>query len=138
MNLKNRRIYGIVLAVIGVATWVLAFLLGGESDNSNYIGSFGAGLAVIGILRIVQSTRLLKNTERAADYEAMQKDERTVFIANKARSVTLAISIIAQCVAALIAYFVFGNELVQKVLLVTTCFQALIYYFFWIIYNKKY
>ena len=138
MNLKNQRRYGIVLTVVGLVGWAVFIFFVKETKNANLIGSFFAGFAAIGILRIIQSTKLLRSPEKAQDYEAMQKDERTVFIANKARSVTLYISILAQCIVSLIAYFAFDNLLVCQVLCITTSFQCLLYYIFWIIYNKKY
>ena len=138
MNLKNQRIYGSVLTVVGLIGWAVFMFLVDETKNTNLIGSFFAGFAAIGILRIIQSTKLLRNPEKAQDYEAMQKDERTVFIANKARSTAFYISILAQCIVSLIAYFAFDSLLVCQVLCFTTCFQCLIYYIFWIFYNKKY
>ena len=138
MNLKNQRRCGIVLASVGLVGWAVFIFFVKETKNTNLIGSFFAGFAAIGILRIIQSTKLLRNPEKAQDYEAMQKDERTVFIANKARSIAFYISIIAQCIASIIAYFVFDSLLACQLLCYITCFQCLLYYVFWIIFNKKY
>ena len=138
MNLKNQRKYGIILAVVGLVGWAVFLFFVKETKNTNLIGNFFAGFAAIGILRIIQSTKMLRNPEKAQDYEAMQKDERTVFIANKARSMAFYISILAQCIISIIAYFVFDSLLVCQVLCFATCFQCLVYYIFWIIYNKKY
>ena len=138
MNLKNQRRCGIVLASVALVGWAVFIFFVKETKNTNLIGSFFAGFAAIGILRIIQSTKLLRNPEKAQDYEAMQKDERTVFIANKARSIAFYISIIAQCIASIIAYFVFDSLLACQLLCYITCFQCLLYYVFWIIFNKKY
>ena len=138
MNLRNQRRYGIVLAIVGLVGWAVFVFLVKETKNTSLIGSFFAGFAAIGILRIIQSTKLLRDPEKAQDYEAMQKDERTVFIANKARSIAFYISILAQSIASIIAYFVFDNLLACQILCYITCFQCLVYYVFWIIYNKKY
>ena len=138
MKLKNQRIYGIILTAVGLVGWAVFIFFVKETKNTNLIGSFFAGFAAIGILRIIQSTKLLRNPEKAQDYEAMQKDERTVFIANTARSIAFYISIIAQCIASIIAYFVFDSLLACQLLCYITCFQCLLYYVFWIIFNKKY
>ena len=138
MNLKNQRRCGIVLASVAIVGWAVFIFFVKETKNTNLIGNFFAGFAAIGILRIIQSTKMLRNPEKAQDYEAMQKDERTVFIANKARSIAFYISIIAQCIASIIAYFVFDSLLACQLLCYITCFQCLLYYVFWIIFNKKY
>jgi len=138
MKLKDQRIYGIILMVIGLVGWTVFTFLVKESENTGLIGSFFAAFAAIGILRIIRSSKMLKDTEKAQDYETMQKDERTVFVANKARAMAFYISILAQCIASLIAYFAFKSLLTCQVLCFTTCFQCIVYYIFWIIYNKKY
>ena len=138
LNLKNQRIYGIILAVTGLVGWLVFVFFVKETKNTNLISSFFAGFAAIGILRIIQSSKLLLNPEKAQDYEAMQKDERTKFIANKARAMAFYISILAQCITSIIAYFVFDSLLACQLLCYITCFQCLLYYVFWIIFNKKY
>ena len=138
MKLKSQRIYNIVLIFVGIAGWAVTVFLLGESEQINFVSGFFAGIAMIGILRTVKTARIMKNPEKAQDYEAMQKDERTVFVAGKARSMAFYVSILAQCIGAFIAYAVFKNHLICQALCFVTCFQCIVYYVFWIIYNKKY
>ena len=138
MNLKSQRRYGIILLAVGAILWAALLIFADKSKNSVLIGSYGMALALIGLIRVVKTSRLLRDREKAEDYEAMRKDERTVFIANKARSMALYISILLQSVGGLIAYFVFDKRIVCQTLYFVTCVQCLTYYIFWIIYNKKY
>ena len=138
MNLKFQRKYGLILIVVGVILWAALLLFTEKSENSVLIGSYGMALALIGLFRVIKSSRLLRDKEKAEDYEAMRTDERTVFIANKARSMALYISILVQSAAGLVAYFAFDNLIVCQTLYLVTCVQCMTYYIFWIIYNKKY
>lgn len=138
MNLKFQRKYGLILIIVGVILWAALLLFTEKSENSVLIGSYGMALALIGLFRVIKSSRLLRDKEKAEDYEAMRTDERTVFIANKARSMALYISILVQSAAGLVAYFAFDNLIVCQTLYLVTCVQCMTYYIFWIIYNKKY
>lgn len=138
MKLRSQKIRGIVFILIGVVGWLLGVFLLKENEQSNFVSGFFAGMVTIGIVSALKAARLMKDPEKAQDYETMQKDERTVFVANKARSMALYISVLAQCVAALTAYVFFKNVIVCKTLCYATCFQCIVYYIYWIIYNKKY
>ena len=138
MNLKSQRKYGVVLIIIGVILWAALLIFADKSKNAVLIGSYGLALALIGFIRVVKTSRLLRDKDKAEDYETMRTDERTIFIANKARSMALYISILVQSVAGLIAYFVFDSLIVCRTLYFVTCVQCLTYYIFWIVYNKKY
>ena len=138
MNLKSQRRYGFVLLIVGIVLWAALLIFSDKSKNAVLIGSYGMALALIGLIRIIKTSRLLRDKEKAEDYEAMRKDERTVFIANKARSMALYISVLAQSVAGLVAYFAFDNLIVCQTLYLVTCVQCLTYYIYWIVYSKKY
>ena len=74
----------------------------------------------------------------AADYDASLKDERTAYVANKARSMTFFICVYVQLAAALLAILVFEQPLVGQVLCDLTCLQGLLYTVFYWHYDKVY
>ena len=81
---------------------------------------------------------LMRDPEKAADYDASLKDERTVYVANKARSMAFFICIYVQLAAALLAILVFDQVLVGQVLCGLTCLQGLLYTVFYWHYDKVY
>ena len=82
--------------------------------------------------------RLSRDPEKAADYDASLKDERTAYVANKARSMTFFICVYVQLAAALLAILVFEQTLVGQVLCGLTCLQGLLYTVFYWHYDKVY
>ena len=79
-----------------------------------------------------------RDPEKAADYDASLKDERTAYVANKARSMTFFICVYVQLAAALLAILVFEQPLVGQVLCGLTCLQGLLYTVFYWHYDKVY
>ena len=91
-----------------------------------------------GAVRLLRVYRLSRDPEKAADYDAMLKDERTVYVANKARSMTFFICVYAQLAAGLLALLVFKQPIIGQVLCLVTCAQSLIFCGTYWYYNKKY
>ena len=127
-------------ALVGAAgaALFLAGLLLGETEYGSYIGGFGGGLTAVGLVRLLRVRRLSRDPEKAADYDASLKDERTAYVANKARSMTFFICVYVQLAAALLAILVFEQPLVGQVLCGLTCLQGLLYTVFYWHYDKVY
>ena len=89
-------VLGVVLFLIGLLTDV--------SEKTNWLSSFGSAIAVVGAVRLLRVCRLTRDPDKAADYDASLKDERTAYVANKARALALYICIYVQLAAALPQY----------------------------------
>ena len=137
MKLKEQKKIGILWLSIGAALFLAGLLLG-ETGYSGYIGGFGGGLTAVGLVRLLRVYRLSRDPEKAADYDASLKDERTAYVANKARSMTFFLCVYIQLAAALLAILVFGQQLVGQVLLGLTCLQSLLYSVLYWHYNNVY
>ena len=137
MKLKEQKKFGILWLSIGAALFLAGLLLG-ETGYGSYIGGFGGGLMAVGAVRLLRVYRLSRDPEKAADYDASLKDERTAYVANKARSMTFFICVYVQLAAALLAILVFEQTLVGQVLLGLTCLQSLLYTVFYWHYNNVY
>ena len=137
MKLKEQKKFGILWLSIGAALFLASLLLG-ETEYGGYIGGFGGGLTAVGAVRLLRVYRLSRDPEKAADYDASLKDERTAYVANKARSMTFFICVYVQLAAALLAILVFEQTLVGQVLLGLTCLQSLLYTVFYWHYNNVY
>lgn len=122
---------------IGAALFLAGLLLG-ETEYGSYISGFGGALMGVGAARLLRVRRLSRDPEKAADYDASLTDERTVYISNKARSMTFFICVFVQVAASMLAILVFDQVLVGQVLCGLTCLQGLLYTVFYWHYDKVY
>ena len=137
MKLKEQKKFGILWLSIGAALFLAGLLLG-ETGYSSYISGFGGALMGVGAARLLRVRRLSRDPEKAADYDASLTDERTVYISNKARSMTFFICVFVQVAASMLAILVFDQVLVGQVLCGLTCLQWLLYTVFYWHYDKVY
>lgn len=137
MKLKEQKKFGILWLSIGAAHFLAGLLLG-ETGYSSYISGFGGALMGVGAARLLRVRRLSRDPEKAADYDASLTDERTVYISNKARSMTFFICVFVQVAASMLAILVFDQVLVGQVLCGLTCLQGLLYTVFYWHYDKVY
>lgn len=135
MKLKEQKKIGLLWLSIG-AVLFLAGLFLADSGYGDYIGGFGGGLTAVGLVRLLRVSRLSRNAEKAADYEASLKDERTAYVANKAHSMAFIVCVYVQLAAALAAILLFDQPLVGQVLCGLTCLQSLICVIFYWHYDK--
>ena len=137
MDLQERKKCGILLTVIGHGKFASGFLLG-DAHMGDFYSGLGCGLFVCGAVRLLRVYRLSRDPEKATDYDAMLKDERTMYVANKARSMTFFICVYAQRAAGLLARLVFKQPIIGQVLCLVTWAQSLIFGGTYWYYNKKY
>lgn len=137
MNLQEQKKCGILVTVIGLVMFAIGFLLG-DAHMGDFYSGLGCGLFVCGAVRLLRVYRLSRDPEKAADYDAMLKDERTMYVANKARSMTFFICVFVQVAASMLAILVFDQVLVGQVLCGLTCLQGLLYTVFYWHYDKVY
>lgn len=137
MKLKEQKKFGILWLSIGAALFLAGLLLG-ETEYGSYISGFGGALMGVGAARLLRVRRLSRDPEKAADYDASLTDERTVYISNKARSMTFFICVFVQVAASMLAILVFDQVLVGQVLCGLTCLQSLLYTVFYWHYDKVY
>ena len=137
MKLKEQKKFGILWLSIGAALFLAGLLLG-ETEYGSYISGFGGALMGVGAARLLRVRRLSRDPEKAADYDASLTDERTVYISNKARSMTFLICDFVQVAASMLAILVFDQVLVGQVLCGLTCLQGLLYTVFYWHYDKVY
>ena len=137
MKLKEQKKFGILWLSIGAALFLAGLLLG-ETEYGSYISGFGGALMGVGAARLLRVRRLSRDPEKAADYDASLTAERTVYISNKARSMTFFICVFVQVAASMLAILVFDQVLVGQVLCGLTCLQGLLYTVFYWHYDKVY
>ena len=137
MKLKEQKKLGILYLVLGAVLFLVG-LLTDASDAMNWLSSFGGAITAVGAVRLLRVFRLTRDPDKAVDYDASLTDERTAYVANKARSLAFYIGIYAQLAAALAAILFFKQTLVGQVICALTCVQSLVYSGCYWYYNRKY
>ena len=139
MKLREQKKCGLLWLGIGAALFLAGLALQArDTASAGYVSGFGGGLVGVSIARLLRVRRLSRDPERAADYDASLTEERTVYISNKARSLTFFICVFVQVAASMLAILVFDQVLVGQVLCGLTCLQGLLYTAFYWHYDKVY
>ena len=136
---KDQKKYTILVFIIGLVFIAIGILTEDKAGSvGGFYSGFGTGLLAVAIVKLIRHRRLAKNPEKLADYEAAQKDERTLYISNKARAVTFFITVYAELAAGLAALWFLPDPLVGKVLCFAASAQCFIFVLVYWYYNKKY
>ena len=138
MEFKNKikkRIYLMAIyAIIGAVLCVLSYT--GKLTN-DLVKSFGAAIIVVGIVKIIQNARVLKNPEKLQKCEIAEKDERNIMIWEKACSLAFNVYIILAGTT-VIGLYIFNMETAGQIVADTVCGFVAIYFICYCIVRKKY
>ena len=107
-KMKQRLYLAVSYCLLGLILILSEMII--HFDN-NFISSFGFALLLMGIVRIVQYRRITANTETMRQHEIAESDERTLMMAERARSwafsFTIMIAGIGVIVLCVLGYHVF-------------------------------
>lgn len=132
-RIKKKMIGFVCLLVIGVVFLAVGII---RSDDSILV-AIGVAYIVCAAIRFVQYYRLTKNEEKRNEYEMLQTEERTVFLAEKARSVTFVLSVGAEFIGGVIAFLI-GKESIGINFFYVAGIQSFVYLLCYSYYSKKY
>ncbi|MGE4213478.1 MAG: hypothetical protein AB7E42_01710 [Anaerotignaceae bacterium] len=135
-TLKQRKIYTGFIFAIGFIMVILQNYVY-KDVNSSIVGTMGAGFVVISLLRMYQYRRIENDPKRKEQFEIMCDEERVVFVANKARSMMFAITVIVEFVVCVVAAII-GNMQISVIFGFVTGVQTLGYLICYGIFNLKY
>lgn len=138
MSIKHQKTLSATYIIVGVVMWILFAMNNSGDYQSGLLCGLGSGLTVVGAARLVKLHRLTSSAEKAADYEAARKDERILFLSNKAKSAAFIIGIYLQLAVGLVAQFVYGERLLCTVLCGMVSVMCLLYTALYYFYVKKY
>ena len=132
-KLKVRRITAIIFMVLGVLLIAVAAIT--KTDNT-FIPSYGLGIAVIGVARLRQLSRITKNEESEKKREIAETDERNILIAQKAKSMAFFLYIILTGIAVIVLSFLKMQETAALVSY-PAMLLIVLYWISYLIYQKK-
>ena len=65
MKLKEQKKLGMLYFVLGAVLAIAGYFI-----KSSWLASFGGGVCVLGLVRLLRAARLSRDPEQAADYDA--------------------------------------------------------------------
>lgn len=134
MNKVNSRlIWYIALIIVGVALTITPEL--GWLDE--FWMGMGGGLIGVSVVRLIQIGRYKTNEEYAEKVNVANRDERNVYLANKARSWAFYYSILLECVGIIVLRVMEYPDL-SSLLGFVLCGQLVLYWGSWFYLKKRY
>lgn len=131
----NIRLYlAIGYIVLGLAMIVVFNIV--ETNNSNFLTSWGFALFVIGVVRVRNHLIITKSEERIKKQEIRETDERNIAIANKAKSVSFMVYVFLCCIAVIVLELLQMSEW-TSILSGSVCVMLVIYWISYFIISKR-
>lgn len=133
-KLKQRLYIAVSYIVIGLV------LVAADALNhfeNQFFFSFGITLIVMGILRLIRHRKITKDDTSIRRQEVAETDERTLMMAEKARSWAFSYSILVAGVAVIVLSLLGKHEATQPFAWYV-CGQTCLYWVCWCIIRKKY
>ena len=133
-KLKQRLYIAISYIVIGL------LLIAADALNhfeNQFFFSFGITLIVMGILRLIRHRKITKDDASIHRQKVAETDERTLMMAEKARSWAFSYSIMIAGIAVIVLSLL-GNHDAAQPFAWYVCGQVCLYWICWLILQKKY
>ena len=132
-KIKIRIGLAVSYIVLGIAMIVVFNLV---DTGVEFLSSMGFAVAVIGIARLRQYSRLIKDDALMKKQEVRENDERNVGISEKARAITLTIYVLVACLAVIVLQ-VLKLGLISTIVSGSVCLILVIYWITYLILRKK-
>ena len=133
-KLKQRLYIAVSYIVIGL-TLIAADAL--NHFENQFFFSFGMALTVMGILRLIRHRKITKDDASIRKQELAETDERTLMMAEKARSWAFSYSIMIAGIAVIVLSLLGKHDAAQPFAWFV-CGEVVLYWICWLILRKKY
>ena len=133
-KLKQRLYIAVSYIVIGLV------LIAADALNhfeNQFFFSFGMALIVMGILRLIRHRKITKDEAAIRRQEVSETDERTLMMAEKARSWAFSYSILIAGIAVIVLSLLGKHDDAQPFAWFV-CAEVVLYWICWLILRKKY
>lgn len=133
-KLKTRLYIALSYIVLGIVLIAANALNHFEND---FFLSFGIALLVMGIIRLIRHRKVTKDESTIRRQEVAETDERTLMMAEKARSWAFTYSILIAGIAVIVLSLLGKHDTAQPFAWFV-CGQVALYWICWMILRKKY
>jgi uncharacterized membrane protein len=133
-KLKQRLYIAVSYIVIGLV------LIAADALNhfeNHYFASFGMALTVMGILRLIRHRKITKDDASIHRQEVAETDERTLMMAEKARSWAFSYSIMIAGITVIVLSLLGKHDAAQPFAWFV-CAEVVLYWICWLLARKKY
>lgn len=133
MKVDKRVIVSIIWVILGAVLIALAFA--GIVDM--FWNGMGSGLLVVGVIHLLRYYRLNKNEAYREKVEVEEKDERNLFIRNKAWAWSGYLFVLIAAVACIVLRIA-GQEMLSMAAAFAVCLMIVLYWISYFTLRKKY
>ncbi len=138
MDFKKKLKQRLYIAVFYIATGLILLIAGIRTNADNYFfTAFGAALLIMGILRIHQYRKITRDDRTIRHQELIETDERNRMIAERARSWTFSLSIMAAGTVVIVLSLL-GHHDEALPFAWFVCLMTVLYWICWNIIRRKY
>ena len=133
-KLKQRLYIAVSYIVIGLV------LIAADALNhleNQFFFSFGMALTVMGILRLIRHRKVTKDESTIRRQEVAETDERTLMMAEKARSWAFSYSVMIAGIAVIVLSLLGKHDTAQPFAWFV-CAEVVLYWICWLLARKKY
>ena len=133
-KLKQRLYISVSYIVIGLV------LIAADALNhfeNHYFASFGTALLIMGVIRLIRHRKITRDDASIHRQEVAETDERTLMMAEKARSWAFSYSIMIAGIAVIVLSLLGKHDAAQPFAWYV-CGMVVLYWIFWLILQKKY
>lgn len=133
--MKNGHMFfHIIMLAAGLAIGIVNALM---PESNIALISLGAGLFAYGLASVIRDIRYRTNPGRAKQVEIRNRDERNIYIAEKARSLSFIITILVLCVLGT-AFQLLGQQSYGQLCLFIVCGACILYYVLYLVLRNRY
>lgn len=118
---------GLIIGVVNIAVL----------DGNVAVVSISAGLIAYGIASLIRDIRYCADPQQAKRTDIRNRDERNIFIAEKARSMSFVITILGLCLSGIILQLL-GREAYGQLCLFIVCGACILYFVIYLLLRRKY
>lgn len=133
MKVDKRVIVSIIWVILGAVLIALAFA--GIVDM--FWNGMGSGLLVVGVIHLLRYYRLNKNEAYREKIEVEEKDERNLFLRNKAWAWSGYLFVLIAAVACIVLRIA-GQEMLSMAAAFAVCLMIVLYWISYFTLRKKY
>lgn len=134
MNKVNSRLIWYIILILVGAALIITPALGWLDDF--WVG-MGGGLIGVAVVRLIMIARYKTNSDYAERVDVENRDERNLYLANKARSWAYYYSILLECIGIIVLRVMEYPEL-STLLGFVLCGQLILYWGSWLYLKKRY
>jgi len=127
----------IIISIIWIILGITLMCLGVTDVVDSYWNGMGTALTIIGVLQVIRFFRFRKDAEYREAVETESRDERNMFLRNKAWAWAGYLFVMISAVAS-IALKIVGQETLSMAASLAVCLLMLLYWVAYVILRKKY